>query len=98
MKALYLFLEHIVGTHTTQGEIPYSLLILRTVGMGVKVAWPTILLVFQKLYQEEHALDILASKSQVLIKTRPFLVIQINMEEHLLQELVQRHAQNSDQP
>src|SRR3981081_1104601 len=40
VKMSCLFLEHVVGTHAAERKIPYSLLILRSVRMCIKVARP----------------------------------------------------------
>src|SRR5579875_4025653 len=42
VEALDFGLEHIVGAHAAQGEVPYALLVLSTVGVRVEVAWPVV--------------------------------------------------------
>src|SRR5450755_2278084 len=81
VEAARLLLEYIVRAHTAEREVPYSLLILSAVGVRVEVAWTIVASVLQQPDQEEQVLNVLAAEAQILVETRPLLIVEINVEE-----------------
>src|SRR5581483_720233 len=81
IETLDFGLEHVIGAHTAKREIPHPLLILRAVGMGIEVKRPRVPLLHKELHQEEHRLDTLAAKAQILVVARSFLIVEVNIEK-----------------
>src|SRR5579875_1216957 len=81
VEALHFRLEHIIGAHAAQGEVPHALFVLGAVGVSVEVVRAIVVLIFQQLDEEEHALDVLGSKADVLVEARPALVVEVDVEE-----------------
>ena len=53
IEAARLFLEHVVGAHAAESEIPDALLIFSAVGVRVEVAWSVVATIFEQAHQEE---------------------------------------------
>src|SRR5579883_588528 len=81
LEVLHFGFEHIVGAHAAEGEVPDALLIFGAVGMGIEVVRAVIVLLFQQFDEEEHALDVLCPKADVLVKARAALIVQVDVEE-----------------
>src|SRR5690348_2774245 len=81
VEAPGLLLEHAVGAHAAQSEIPDALLVFSAVRVRIEVARPNVALFFQQFDQEEHRLEILAAEAEILVIAWPFLIIEVNMEE-----------------
>src|SRR5215813_14093981 len=75
-----LFKDQVVS-HAAGREIPDAFLVFTAISVGVEMARSFVAFLFEHLDQEEEVLDPLGAESEVLIEARPFLIIQIDMEE-----------------
>src|SRR6266550_1652062 len=49
--------------------------------MGIDVTRTRVTIILKELHQEEHRLDTLAAKTQILIIARSLLIVEVNIEE-----------------
>src|SRR6185312_13765603 len=75
-----LLLKDQIISHTAGRKIPNALLVFTSVGMGVKVSWALVRF-FKQFNQKEKVLDRLGSEAKVLIKTRSFLIVEIDVKQ-----------------
>src|SRR5437660_3655215 len=49
--------------------------------MGIDVTRTRVTIILKELHQEEHRLDTLAAKTQILVIARSLLIVEVNIEE-----------------
>ena len=55
VKLRGLFFENEVGSHATAGKILYAVIIFRSIGVSIEMAWTIVAMIFQKFDQPERA-------------------------------------------